>query len=862
MNIRFLRTAIFTITLLFAAMVFGQQIQSNKTSINKFLQDKQKIKVVNGSVFANFADQNVTTKEIFSNLNKLLKLDENHTFEQISQREDEIGFTHTNFQLLYSGYPVDGHIIMFHEKDGFLQSINGNIAALKDVDIQINITDSQAINIAKDHLGVKNVFKESIVQTVFTQNPKDKKFYLVKKVRIESFLPFVRYNVFVDAATGEIVNKISLIPRADVQGTAQTLFNGVQTITCNQISTNYYELYDNARKIGTYNGTDWLDEWDDPQLYTNTSKTWTNCPAALNVHWGIEKTYDYYKTTFNRNGYDGYNGEVYNIYDPVLLDDYGYQFNAGWAGDGLMVYGRGGVGYGYNPFVSLDCAAHEFTHGVTDYNGNGGLIYQGESGALNESFSDIFATCVEFCATTNPNWTIGEDIVIGGYMRSMSNPKAKSQPNTYLKNYWIDTNSSYDYGGVHINSGVQNYWFYLLCQGGSGKNDLNNNYSVTGIGMANASKIAYRNLMNYLLPYANHIDSYNGSLQAAADLFGNPSAEYTAVKNAWYAVGIDENTVAPSTGCGPYYKFLIDNSGTFDDGSGNENYLDEQQCLWVIAPPCASSITLSFSAFKTEADYDEVYIADNYDFNNAAIYSGNNIPSQFISNTGVIVMAFITDYSVNYSGWTANYTSVESTNCTCKTVLTSASGTITDGSGSGNYSDNTKCIWQITPQNAKRITLTFTEFATETGWDVVIVRDDVNNTVKQLSGFSIPAPITINSGKMSVIFITDGNTNYAGWKANYTSSNTSNLDEIEEGKIAIFPNPAKNIVNIQFVENQQDAVIEIYDMVGKLIRRYPKQNISANTTQTLDIENIPIGIYNIFITSNSKKTNHKLIISR
>jgi len=669
--------------------------------------------------------------------------------------------------------------------------------------------------------------------------------------------------VFVDAATGEIVNEISLIPRSDVQGTANTLFNGVQTITCNQISTNSYELYDNYRKIGTYNGTNWVNEWEDPLLYTNTSTTWTNFPAALNVHWGIEKTYDYYKTTFNRISYDNYGGEIYNIYDPVLLDDYGYQFNAGWAGDGLMVYGRGGVGYGYNPFVSLDCSAHEFTHGVTENNNNGGLIYQGESGALNESFSDIFGTCIEFYATTNPNWTIGENIVIGGYMRSMSNPKIKSQPNTYLKNYWADTNSSYDYGGVHINSGVQNYWFYLLCQGGSGVNDLGNAYSVTSIGMANASKIAYRNLMNYLSPYANHIDSYNGSLQAAADLFGNPSAQYTAVENAWYAVGIDKNTVPPNiTGCGPYYKFLIDNSGTFDDGSGDGNYLDNQQCLWVIAPPCASSIKLSFSQFKTEAGYDEVYIADNYDFNNAVIYSGSNLPSQFISNTGVIVMAFITDESVNYSGWKANYTSVESTNCACKTVLTTASGTITDGSGNGNYNDNMKCIWQITPPNAKSITLTFTEFATEAGWDVVLVRDDVNNTIKQLSGLSIPAPITINSGKMSVIFITDANTNYAGWKANYTSSNTSDLDEIEDSKIAIFPNPANNVVNIQFAENQQDVVIEIFDMVGKLIQRYPKLNISSNTIQTLDIQNIPSGIYNINIKSESKSINYKLIISR
>ena len=862
MKTKFFKSAILITSVLFATAVFGQQPQNSKLTVNDLYENHFKVKMFNGSVYANFADQNVTTKEIVSRLNRLLKLDDDHTFEQISQRNDEVGFSHINFQELYKGYPVDGHIIMLHEKEGLLQSINGNAAKLKNIYIEINISDEQATDIAMKVLGVKKLFREHTVQTVFAKNPKDNMFYLTKKVRIESLMPLVRYDVFIDAQTGEIMKKISLIHNTDVQGTAQTFFKGTQTITCDKISANSYQLYDNARNIGTYNGATWLEWGDEPELYKNTSVNWSNNPA-LDVHWGIEKTYDYFLTTFQRKSYDGYGGEIANLYDPVLFynEDESWQYNAASIGDGWFVYGKGDPDYGYNPFVSLDCAGHEFTHMVTEENGNGGLNYEGEAGALNESFSDIFGTCIEFYVNINPNWTIGEDIIIGGAMRSMSNPNMSggynAQPDTYLGDYWVNTNSGSDHGGVHTNSGVQNFWFYLLCKGGSGINDLGNSYSVTPIGMANAQKIAYRNLINYLTPNAGYLDAYNGSLQAATDLFGGTSVEYTAVKQAWYAVGIDDNTIL--TSC-QYPKYFTEATGTFDDGSGNENYKDNQSCTWVIAPPCSSSITLSFSAFNTESGYDFVYIYD-MNLNKLAQYSGNNIPNAVTTNTGMLYVIFETDQYVNGQGFTAKYTSVKNPQCPCETVLTAPSGTISDGSGANEYSNKMQCVWHITPPNAKSITLTFTEFQTEYGYDIVEVRDDVNNTSQQFSGNSIPAPVTIPSGKMSVIFITDVYETAQGWTANYSSS-TTGLENIKDDNIIIFPNPAKNIVNIQFAENQQNVIIEIYDVVGKSVMRNLEKNISANSTQSLNIENIPSGVYNIVITSDTKIINHKLLISK
>src|SRR5690606_36696723 len=132
-----------------------------------------------------------------------------------------------------------------------------------------------------------------------------------------------------------------------------------------------------------------------------------------------------------------------------------------------MVYGKGFPGI-MNAVVGLDVAGHEFSHLVISRNGNGGLIYRGESGALNESFADMFVTAIEFHTNLNPNWRIGEDILLvqPGHMRDMSNPSnapyelGGSQPDTYDGDFWADPSNLLDgdYGGVHTNSGVGNYW--------------------------------------------------------------------------------------------------------------------------------------------------------------------------------------------------------------------------------------------------------------------------------------------------------------------------------------------------------------------------------------------------------------------
>jgi bacillolysin len=212
----------------------------------------------------------------------------------------------------------------------------------------------------------------------------------------------------------------------------------------------------------------------------------------------------------------------------------------------------------------LDIIAHEFTHGVTQTSAN--LVYSKESGALNESFSDIFGiSCYNwFSNGNNPNiWLIGFDrknpanTAQSLYIRNMSNPNDKGDPDTYLGTNWVSTTTPTDVGGdnwgVHRNSGVQNFMYFLLVNGGIGVNDNGTNYTVTGIGINNAQVIAYRALTVYLSINSQYADARNAWIHAAVDLYGSCSNQAIEVGKAWNAVGLAPPVINQTTNyCGTF----------------------------------------------------------------------------------------------------------------------------------------------------------------------------------------------------------------------------------------------------------------------------------------------------------------------
>lgn len=247
---------------------------------------------------------------------------------------------------------------------------------------------------------------------------------------------------------------------------------------------------------------------------------------------------DFTETVLDNNGYQ-LRGYVH--VDLVALQYNGNNINAFWDGN-IMIYGDGGTSGSttVTPLTALDVVGHEITHGLTSQ--TAGLGNTGETGALNEGFSDIFGTAIEnYAKGYGSNWTIGENI--GLTLRSMSNPNIYGHPDTYGGTYWTSTagcvpTNQNDACGVHINNGVLNYWFYLLSLGGSGTNDIGNAFKVGAITMDKAAAIAYRTLTTKLTPTSNFDDARTQSIIAAQELYCAGSLEERAVTNAWYAVGV------------------------------------------------------------------------------------------------------------------------------------------------------------------------------------------------------------------------------------------------------------------------------------------------------------------------------------
>ena len=231
-------------------------------------------------------------------------------------------------------------------------------------------------------------------------------------------------NIFVDARSGEVIGTQERIHTADTQATATTKYSGVRTITTDQVSSTSYRL----RETGRGNGIETKNVKTATSTtgavdFTDTDNNWNNVNAAMDeaatdAHWATEMTYDYLKIVHKRNSIDD---KGFKLLNYIHWDK--QWFNASWNGQ-FMRYGDG---TGTKPLTTVDIGAHEMTHGLTEH--SAGLVYQGESGALNESFSDIFGNSVEqYAKPADAKWTMGENI---GAIRDMKNPAAFSDPDTY-----------------------------------------------------------------------------------------------------------------------------------------------------------------------------------------------------------------------------------------------------------------------------------------------------------------------------------------------------------------------------------------------------------------------------------------------
>ena len=468
---------------------------------------------------------------------------------------DNMGWKHYGFQQYHNGYPVEFALYKMHEHNGIV--IKGNGKLVEDVEVKLDaaLSEEEALQLALlevdaeryawEDAAMERMIKHAKNDTSKTFYPKGKlmivdgnfesvpgtNYRLAWKFEIHTTRPHEgREWVYVDAKDGSIVKQLDVhMHEGTYEGTAETRYSGVQSIVCDS-TTEGYVLRDYSRGYGVevYDGVDSFDIQyavdfvDDDNYWDNANDRADD--AATDAHWATEKLYDYLRDVHGMASYDGQDSRMI-AYVHVGQNWYNATWNGFWSR-----YGDAGG----DPWTNVDVVGHEFAHGITW--ATSALLYTRESGAMNESFSDIVGEALQHYVSGTADWVATPSPF--DTLRSYSDPKRFGHPDTYLGSNWATGPG--DNFGVHTNSGVQNHWFYLLCEGGDGTNDNGDDYHVEPIGIDAAMQIIMRSARYYLTPTATYVDGRQGSLFAVEDLYGSCSFEYQQVANAWHAVGVGQ----------------------------------------------------------------------------------------------------------------------------------------------------------------------------------------------------------------------------------------------------------------------------------------------------------------------------------
>lgn len=426
---------------------------------------------------------------------------------------DALGMTHVRLQQVFQGVPVFGAEVLVHYAADMqtVNTINGhfvpglavNTSPSHSADAALAVArsiDPQAVVWAKPELRIYT----SVIDPAVSGN------HLAWLIRLDNEKIPARFLYVLDAHSGAVL----------------TSYNELDTARNRQIYT--------ANHSQSLPGT----------LVRSEGGPATGDDDADHAYQYLGDTYNYFFTSFGRDSYNGAGAAM------KATVHYGSNYqNAFWNGT-QMVFGDG--------FPIDDVTAHEMTHAVTENEAN--LIYQNQSGALNESFSDIFGEIIDMTNgagndTPPVAWLMGEDLPGIGAIRSMADPTIYGDP---------DKVSSYDCttadnGGVHTNSGIPNKAAYLMAAGGSF-----NGHTITGIGLDKMGRVQYRALSQYLAQASTFVDDLNALNQSCQDLIGShgiTSADCSQVSEALLAV--EMNTAVPCTGGGCAVQTTVADQAAF-----------------------------------------------------------------------------------------------------------------------------------------------------------------------------------------------------------------------------------------------------------------------------------------------------------
>lgn len=473
------------------------------------------------------------------------------------------GRTHTRLQQLHRGVPVIGaELTRQTDEIGSTVSIFGTTYPDIDIDVSPALSADDAIAVVAAKSGVKPGPLHPPTLCLFPTGDGFRLAFQSSAFSVEGGTTYI-----IDALDGSILEETDALRRQSAVGGAtgvlgdqkkMSVTSGTGVFTAiDQLrppSLVTFDMRENLpRTLDFLNGVISLGASD---LASDSDNNWTDS-AAVDAHAYAGYFYDYYFKRFGRRGLDNNNFRMFSLVHPVPRESVLSQpnsvvnlfyLNAFYAGDGVMVYGEGlpnNVTEGGKRWNYLsgapDVVAHELTHGITDF--TSGLFYRNESGALNEAFSDMMGTAVEFyyqppgSGLLKADYLIAEDVVTPGGIRSMENPTAFGQPDHYANRVIVPLST--DNGGVHTNSGIPNHFYYLAIEGGTNRTS---GITVQGVGAANreqVEKTMYRAFAQMMPANATFAVARSVTIQAATDLYGANSTAVRAVTQAWTAVGVN-----------------------------------------------------------------------------------------------------------------------------------------------------------------------------------------------------------------------------------------------------------------------------------------------------------------------------------
>ncbi|MGP4069251.1 M4 family metallopeptidase [Halobacillus sp. B29] len=507
--------------------------------------------------------------QIDSKLSNSQKNNESYVdYRVVEEAKDYNGQDLVKLQQTYKGYDIFGKVLVSQLDQGVIKNALGDVAknlnGKKGLKEKQKISKEEAASYVSDTYGSDvELLTDTTVDKVVYVNEKDKASFGWKVDFSVAAPTFAEGFVILDTKKGEtLLHAVKEMDKAlsdeTIQyakggnggngngggkpGSSSTVVGPVtgsgvdkngnsRTFTASEMSDGTYELADYTRGQGilTYDAQ-YADLNREYRLYpgellSSTSTTFSD-DEGVSAHYLATSVYEYYLNEYNRNSFDN-NGQqvksVVHAWDSSSTNDPENWFNAASVNDGAMLI------YGDPLAGAYDVAGHEFTHAITSSESD--LVYSGESGALNESISDIFGVAIEKNVNNGSfNWTIGEQS--GEVFRSMSDPSSIQFSSTlvYPDDYNDYQNLSYDNGGVHFNSSIINKAAYLLAAGGS-----HNGVSVQGIGEEKVFDLFYYANVDLLTADSTFEDLRNAVETVAVDLYGSSSSEFQAVTAAFDA---------------------------------------------------------------------------------------------------------------------------------------------------------------------------------------------------------------------------------------------------------------------------------------------------------------------------------------